>query len=248
MFTSLFRTYLYAKREGTPFFIEHDNWHYTYKKGWHDYCKSLTELNKDEHFDSIERIGIDPKNEAMKKFTVADLVGAAKETFILNDDLQAKVDAYVKELGEYTSLYVRRGDKINEMELISLDDILAQTTIRDDGRTIFVQTDDYSVVKDMMAKFPSCKIKTLTKESASGATNNDMINWTPEQRKEHTEELLVSCGITARAKEGWTYYLSNVGNTIKLLGYERMHMYIDGKTTKEEVEKEYALESKPFAD
>ena len=248
MYTSLFRTYLYAKRQGVPFFIDHDNWHYTYKNGWHDYFKSLTVLNKNEHFDSIEKVGIDPMNDVMRTFTNADLIEAVKETFILNDDLQAKVDAYVKDLGVYTSLYVRRGDKINEMALISLDDILAQTNIRDDGRKMFVQTDDYSVVKDMMGKFPSCKIKTLTKDNASGSNNVDMVKWSPEDRKEHTEELLMSCAITARAKEGWTYYLSNVGHTIKLLGYDVMNVYTDTKATKEEVQKKYALDYKPFAD
>lgn len=247
MYTSLFRTYLYAKRQGTPFFIEHDNWHYTYKDGWHDYFKSLTVFNKDEHFDSIERIGINPRNEVMKSFTVADQVEAVKDTFILNDDLQSRVDAYVKDLGEYTSLYVRRGDKVNEMPLVSLDDILAQTTIRDDGRSIFVQTDDYSVVKDMMSKFPSCKIKTLTKEGAGGSNNFDMVKWSPDDRKAHTEELLMSCAITARAKEGWTYYMSNVGHTIKLLGYDVMHVYTDNKAAKEEVEKKYSLDYKEFA-
>ena len=248
MYTSLFRTYLYAKRKNTPFFIEHDNWQYTYKNGWHDYCKSLTVLNKDEHFDNIERIEINPRNDIMKTFTVADLIGAVKETFILNDDIQARVDAYVKDLGKYNSLYVRRGDKAKEMVLISLDAILAQTTLKDDGRTIFVQTDDFSVVKDMMAKFPSCKIKTLTKENASGANNGEMINWSPEQRKEHTEELLMSCAITVRATEGWTYYMSNVGHTIKLLGYEVMNVYTDDKATKEEIKKKYALDYKEFAD
>jgi hypothetical protein len=247
MYTSLFRTYLYAKRQGTPFFIDHDNWQYTYKDGWHDYMKSFTVFDRNEHFDSIERVPLNPRNDVMKTFTNADLVAAVKETFLLNDDLQAKVDAYVKDLGAYTSLYVRRGDKINEMALISLDDILAQTTIKDDGRTIFVQTDDYSVVKDMMAKFPSCKIKTLTKEGAGGAKNTDMVNWSPEERKEHTDELLMSCAITVKAKEGWTYYMSNVGHTLKLLGYDRMHVYTDDKTTKEELEKKYALDYKEFA-
>ena len=131
----------------------------------------------------------------------------------------------MKDLGEYTSLYVRRGDKIDEMPLISLENILGQTTIRDDGRTLFVQTDDYTVVKDMMSKFPSCKIKTLTKETAGGANNQDMLKWSPEERKAHTEELLISCAVTARAKDGWTYDKSNVGMAIKLLGGDRMHLY-----------------------
>jgi hypothetical protein len=245
VYHTLLRAYLYAKKLNIPFFVDHDNWQYTYKDGWHDYFKSLNILNRGEHFDSIERFENSANNDIMKEFTVRDKIEAVKETFILNDRLQALVDSYIKEIGgEYTSLYVRRGDKITERALIPLDDILSQTTIKDDGRTIFIQTDDYSVVKDMRAKFPSCKIMTMTKEDASGAANGNMTTWTPEQRKEHTEELLVSCSVSARAKIGWTYYMSNVGNFIKILGYDAMHIYVDDKNTKEEIEKKYALDHK----
>ena len=41
--------------------------------------------------------------------------------------------------------------------------------------------------------------------------------------------------------------MSNVGHTIKLLGYDVMNVYTDTKTAKEKVQKEYALDYKPFA-
>jgi hypothetical protein len=242
IYSTLWRVYLYAKKLNLPFFIEHDNWQYTYKDGWHDYFKSLNVLNKDEHFDSIERFENGATNEVMNEFTVAEQIQAIKDTFILQDHIQQSIDSYIKDIGgDYTSLYVRRGDKINEMELISLDEILAQTNIKDDGRKLFVQSDDYSVVKDMMAKFPSCKVYTLTKEESKGASNADMIHWSPEDRKANTEELLKSCAISARATTGWTYYMSNVGNFIKLLGYNNINIYGDKKHTKEEIDKKYEL-------
>ena len=76
----------------------------------------------------------------------------------------------------------------------------------------------------ILAIDPSCKIKTLTKEIAKGAKNNEMLSWTPEERKEHTEELLKSCVITARANTGWSYYMSNVGHFIKLLGFNNINI------------------------
>ena len=183
-------------------------------------------------------------NDIIKVLTVKEYIKALKETFILHDTLQEFIDSYIKnELNNnYTSIFVRRGDKIDEIELISLDKILAQTTIKDDGRTIFVQTDDYSIVNEMKSKFPSCKIKTLTKEIAKGAKNNEMLSWTPEERKEHTDELLQSCVITARANIGWTYHMSNVGTFIKLLGYDTMNIYVDDNHSKESVDKAYNLD------
>lgn len=246
VYYTLWRVYLYAKKLNLPFFIEHDNWQYTYKNGWHDYFKSLNVLNKEEHFDSIERFENGATNAIMDEFTMADFIEAIKETFILQDSIQASIDSYIKEMGsDYNSLYVRRGDKVAEMPLMTLDDIIAKTTIKDDGRTIFVQTDDYNVVKEMRSKFPSCRIMTLTKEHVIGSNNGDMLNWTPEQRKEQTEELLISCVITARATIGWVYYMSNVGTFIKLLGFNNINIYIDDKyASKEEIDKTYRLDSK----
>lgn len=229
-----------------PFFFEVNNWQYTYKNGWHDYFKSLKELNKEEHFDVIERFENGATNDIMNEFTMADFIDAIKETFVLQDSIQTSIDSYIKEIGgDYTSLFVRRGDKINEIPLMTLDEILAKTTIKDDGRTIFVQTDDYNVIKDMRSKFPSCKIMTLTKETTFGSNNHDLLNWTPEKRKEHTEELLISSVITARATIGWSYYMSNVGTFIKLLGFNNIHVYIDDKfASKKEIDNTYRLESK----
>lgn len=246
VYLTLLRVYLYAKKLNLPFFIEHNNWQYTYKDGWHDYFKSLNVLNKEEHFDTIERFENGATNAIMDEFTMADFIEAIKETFILQDSIQASIDSYIKEMGsDYNSLYVRRGDKVVEMELISLDTILAQTSIKDDGRVIFVQTDDYNVVKDMRSKFPSCRIMTLIKENVFGSTNHHMLNWTPEERKEHTEELLKSCVITARANTGWSYYMSNVGHFIKLLGFNNINIYVDDiNTSKEDINNMYRLETK----
>jgi hypothetical protein len=245
VYHTLIRAYLYAKKLNVPFFIEHDNWQYTYKDGWHDYFKSLNILNKEDHYDEIERFKNGARNDIMDKFTNADIVQAIKETFILQDYIQSSIDSYIKEIGDdYTSLYVRRGDKASEVAFMSLDDIIAQTTIKDDGGKIFVQTDDFSIVKDMRNKLPSCKIMTLTKENAAGSTNSELHNWTPEQRKEHVEELLISCVVTARAKIGWSYYMSNVGTFIKLLSFNNINLYLDEKyASKEEINNIFRLDS-----
>jgi len=246
MYYSILRVYLYAKKLNLPFFIDHNNWQYAYKDGWHDYLKSFNTLNKEEHFDFIEYYRNGATNEIIGELTMAELVEAIKETFILQDHIQSLIDSYIEGIGgEYTSLYVRRGDKIREAPYMPLDEILAHTTIKDDGRKIFVQTDEYSIVSELRSKFPSCSIITLTKENATGADNNNIIDMTPEERKTHTEELLVSSVVSARASIGWVYYLSNVGTFIKLLGFDTIHVYIEDKyASQEEINNTYRLESK----
>jgi hypothetical protein len=245
VFFTLVRAYLYSKKQNIPFFVDHDNWTYTFKDGWHDYFKSLAILDKSEQFDTIERFENGATNSIMDELTVGEIIEGLKEVFVLNDDIENAINAYYKQIGgDYSSLYVRRGDKITEMPLVPLDNILAQTTITDDGSKIFVQTDDYSVVTDMRKKFPSCEIVTLTKETELGSNNADMVNWTPEQRKEHTEELLKSCVITTKAIIGWTYNMSNVGTFIKLFGYDIMRIYTDDRFNKDLVDMMFSLDTK----
>ena len=95
----------------------------------------------------------------------------------------------------------------------------------------------------MRGKFPSCNILTLTKETDLGSLNGNLVNSTPEQRKEHTEELLKSCVITTRANIGWTYNMSNVGTFIKLFGYNKMKIYTDDRFNKDLVDIMFSLDT-----
>jgi len=237
------RTYLYAKNNKFSHFIENNKWQYTYQKGWHDYFTSLKDFDGSQQYSTVKRYSAHNAQD-MPEYSIREYIECIKEIFILNDELKKRVEDYIATIGsEYTSLYVRRGDKITEMALIPIDDILSQTDIIDDGRSIFLQTDDYSVVGIIKDKFPSCKIFTLTSENSKGADNRKMLDWTPEERKRETEELLVSVSVFVRAKKGWTYYLSNVGTFHKLFGYDNINLYID-KHSRENVDKAYSLDNK----
>ena len=244
MFFFMCRTYLYAKENKWPYFIEHNNWQYTYKDGWHDYFKTLEYFNQNDKKYTVKKYSAHYAND-IPEYTIREYIECIKEIFVLNDDLTKRVEDFITMInGEYTSLYVRRGDKVNEMDLIPIDNILSQTDIVDDGRSIFLQTDDYRVVGTIKEKFPSCKIFTLTPENKHGADNGKMLSWTPEERKKETEELLDSVSIFVRAKKGWTYYLSNVGTFHKLFGYDNINLYIDSKHNRESVDKAYSLDNK----
>jgi len=248
-FFFLCKVYLFAKERGSPFFIEHDNWQYTFEKGWHDYFTSLNDFKDEGQFKEIKRYR--PHfGDDIPEYTIKQYVDCIKEIFILNDTINSRVEEFIGKIGgEYTSLYVRRGDKVNEMPLISIDDILKQTDIQDDGRNIFLQSDDSSVIGDIKTRFPSCNVLTLTPDNKSGANNADMTRWKPEQRKHETEELLISCAVFVRAQKGWSYYHSNVGTFHKLFGYNTIQLYIDNTHTKEEVDNVYNLNYKgsPYA-
>lgn len=243
-FFFLCKVYLFAKEHGHPFFIEHDNWQYTYKKGWHDYFTTLNLFTNDGTYTEVKRYRGHTAPD-IPEYTIQQYIDCIKEVFVLHPILQARVEEIIEGIGgEYTSLYVRRGDKVNEVELISIDDILRQAEIKDDGRAIFLKTDDYSVVEEIKNRFPSCTVTTLTPSTKRGANNATMLQWTPEERKEDTEEFLVSAAIFTRAKTGWTYYHSNVGTFHKLSAYNTINFYLDYKHTIDEVNAVYALDHK----
>lgn len=246
-FAYMLRVYLFAKERNIPFFIEHKNWQYTYKYGWHDYFKTLTVFNNDINYTNIERY----ENKAeytgseVPLYTIKDYVKVIDEIFILNDSLQKNINTFNKNINlNYNSIYVRRGDKYNDGPLPSLDEILIQITIKDDKTPIFIQTDDYTVVEEIEKKFSSCKIFTLTEKTERGSNNQNLLKCTPEERKKHTESLLKACVISAKAKNGWSYFDSNVGVFIKLLGYNNVNLYINNTITKEKVNNSMKLNHK----
>jgi len=243
-FFFLCKVYLFAKERGQPFFIEHDNWQYTYKEGWHDYFTTLTLFTGDATYTEVKRYRAHIADD-IPEYTIQQYIDTIKEIFVLQPRLQARVEETIQTINnEYTSLYIRRGDKANEVELISIDDVLNQTDIKDDGRAIFLKTDDYGVVEEIKNRFPSCTITSLTPATKRGADNATMLRWTPEERKEDTEELLVSAAVFTRAKVGWTYYRSNVGTFHKLSGYNTVNFYLDSKHTMDEINSVYALDHK----
>ena len=252
-FSSFFytcRVYMYAKQNNLPFFIEHDKWQYTYKEGWHDYFTSLEDFKENSQYTELKRYRSHSDQEDLPQYSLREYIACIKEIFVLKDELKKRVDDFISQIGgDFTSLYIRRGDKKNEVELIPIDDILAQVAIKDDGGNIYLQTDDYAVVDTIKSKFPSCKVFTTTPENKHGANNKKMVNWQAEDRKNETEELLVAVSIFVRCKKGWTYYLSNVGTFHKLFGYDVVDLYVDSKHTKEYVEEKYSLDTvgNPYA-
>ena len=243
-FLYLCNVYIYAKEQGVNFYIENNNWQYTYKDGWHDYFKTLNVFKDEGQYTNVKRYII-PNNEGIPIYKTSQYIECIKEIFILKDELQKKIDDYIKEIGsEYNSLYIRRGDKVMEVELMSIDDILSQTNIKNEAQSLFIQTDDYTSVEYLKTKIPLVKLVTLTPKTMRGSNNQEMTSvLTREEIKADTENLLMSCVVFGRAKMGWSYYHSNVGIFHKLYNYSGVSLYNDKLYSKEEVDSKFNLNS-----
>ena len=223
----LAQCYIYAKEKGYSFVVKDDGWQYTYKRGWHDYFKSLQDYDSSAsygHQENYKHASVD----GVPKYTLGKFNEAMKEIFLLNDDLMARAQSFIDGIGgPYVSIYVRRGDKITgtfkEMEAMDMKTLIDGTGIQDGN--VFVMTDDYAVVDEVKKLLPACKIFTMTEEASRGADADALRNNAPDQRKKHAEELFTSIEVFNRGDKGWADNRSNVGRLLKIRNPDKIILY-----------------------
>ena len=247
-FWFLLNTYVYAKKNNYLFFIENNDWQYTYKNGWHDYFTTLNVYNNEHSDYPIERMSrasiIDSTHP---RYTVSEYIEAIKEVYKLQPHLQEQITNKIKEYCTYTSVYIRRGDKSNEAKVMTSEEVIQSIGPENLEGQIFVQTDDYTAVEELGKLLPNSKILTTTLPSQRGSTNENMKNWSPEERKIDTEQFLISIGIFLGGVTCWTYFFSNVAQFHKLSSYDKVEVYVNSDTKIEDFAKILELNHCPEA-
>jgi len=220
----LCQAYIYAKETQQPFYIEHDNWQSTYKDGWHDYFKTLTYYDPTKKGTNITRF----KHASMgstPNYSLAQYRDCIQEIFILNDDLVKRSQDFIGSIGgQYKSLYLRRGDKIDEGPHKNITDILAATDISDEDN-LFIQTDDYRVIDEIKALKPLVRIYTMTPASADGSYHSKNVALSPEKKRENFEELFISMYVFLKGIRGFSDNNSNMGRFLKMASPETVTLY-----------------------
>jgi hypothetical protein len=234
VFFFLCQAYIYAKENRIDFYIENSStWQYTYNLGWSDYFKSLNSIQADqnpplfykkiEHFEHL-------KVRNIPHYTLLQYESAVKEIYKPSESVLNQASMIRDGIGvPYTSLYVRRGDKVSgkfkEMDILPTEEILARANIKDDGSAIFVQTDDFTVVEEIMKLLPSCRVISMTHPKAKGSFIEELHRLNPDEKRIHTENLLISIEIFLGGTTCWTDHRSNVGRLQKLLAFDRVYFY-----------------------
>ena len=235
VFFMMCKAYLYAKTNKYDFYIDHDNWQYTYNEGWHDYFKSLRVWTPDikSKYSIIKKFN-HGNCDRLQQHSIHSYISVIHELFALNDVIQTMAQTFIKNniKSDYVSLYIRRGDKTNgkfkEMDEWSTDEIVQNTIQRQISKTktnLFVQTDDYSVIEDLQSMMPFTNIFTFTKKEERGSKNGNMLTWSSQQRKSETENLLASILVFRQGNHCWSDHRSNVGRFHKLFAYNKTSLY-----------------------
>ena len=234
VFFFLCQAYIYAKEKRADFYLENcPTWQYTYNEGWSDYFTSLHTTQPDQQLpliykntESFQHLRV----ETIPHYSLSRYEQAVKEIYRPSESILKQTESIRSGIGSsYTSLYVRRGDKVSgkfkENDIMPVEEILARANIKDDGSTLFIQTDDYTVVEEAMKLIPSCKVITMTPPTAKGSFIEELHGLNPDEKRAHTENLLISIEVFLGGSTCWTDHRSNVGRLQKLLAFDRVHFY-----------------------
>lgn len=220
-------SYIVAKEENKPFYIENGNWQYTHKDGWHDYFKSLTVYDPLKHAgkpSKFKHMSPQPPPRAFEKYSKC-----AKDIFVLNDDLEKKVNDFIRTMGKpYKAIYVRRGDKTSgpgkETDPVDLSGLIQIMDISGNDK-LFIMSDDYTVNEEIEKLLPNVKLFTLTPKENRGSEVLALRALPREKMKEHAEELFTSLAIVIRAEKAWVDNRSNLGRFMKLASPDTVILY-----------------------
>lgn len=123
----------------------------------------------------------------------------------------------------YASLHIRGGDKYLESELYSVDKYMNRLNIYFSGMNIFVLTDDYSAIENLLLKYPEYKIYTLCDKGERGYFHSSFCQETPEYRKAHLVKLFASIELISKSEVFIGTYSSNPGMYLGCRMGDKMH-------------------------
>jgi hypothetical protein len=134
------------------------------------------------------------------------------------------------ELGdEYAAFHVRRGDKIQtfqnrlgepvvEGEYIDASSYLTRLReVNSSLQTIFVMTDDYSIVNELSELDPTIRIKTLCPPSQNGYFQHIHTRLPREKKVAEVQQLILEAEIASQSKAFIGCYKSNVSRYIAMM-------------------------------
>ncbi len=225
----LAESYIRAKRVGCTFYVDSVDWSYTSKLGWHDYFSSLQEKPASLNNSNIiycSHMNVASDIDGSGKMYLRDYESALKELFIINSDIQSSINNKKREFGNYEGLYIRRGDKIisGESGFQSTENIISQLQLSSE-LPIFVQTDDYTEVKNIKSLIKNKTIYSIVPETRHGANEKDRQTMTPEIKYDTMTEFLTGVSLCIAANRCYVDMMSNVSRFIKIMAPNTVSFY-----------------------
>jgi hypothetical protein len=144
--------YIYCMKNKISFTLKSDDWTFLYQDGWTDYFMPI-ELRFEDSDDINRQYG---HGNVIEDVSFLEYKNILPLVYKYNDFIQSKINEKMDELqlvkGEYTSIFIRRGDKLLcESKFIETEKYMeALMKVYPDCKVIFLQTDDYNCYNDIM--------------------------------------------------------------------------------------------------
>jgi len=144
--------YIYCMKNKIDFTLKSDDWTFLYKDGWTDYFIPIELRFEDtNHINTHYGHG-----NIIEDVSFSEYKNALPFVYKYNDFIKSKINEKMDELklvkGEYTSIFIRRGDKLLcESKFIETEKYIeALLKVEPNCKTIFLQTDDYNCYNDII--------------------------------------------------------------------------------------------------
>ena len=238
---------LIAKRLGLELRLCCDNWLFKCEKGWSDYFLSVqTPPAEDEklwysskRFDGDAYFTVGDYRHMVRELFLPRIEILERANHIMNRLFKGE---------PYHAIFIRRGDKVvKESVCLPTSVYVGELLAREPNvKRVFVQTDDYRAVEEVKALLPAgVEVFTTCPKEKFGAwvfdfttqtevpyEGNDAYmksfdtlpqqvcvkDFTPEQKREHVEEMLAGVLACMGAKGCVLDHLSNTGRFIIFAG------------------------------
>jgi hypothetical protein len=143
-----------------------------------------------EHFD-LPGLGIDGNLRDASSVIVEMIYRFNSRSVIQIDEWKNKI-----ELPEnYLSMQIRRGDKINEVKYVEEDLYFEFANQISNCRTVFILTDDFSIIENVRKNYKDWRILSLTEEFERGYFHDDFVKLPKHYKREKLLKLFASLEI-----------------------------------------------------
>jgi hypothetical protein len=184
----------------------------------HEIWGNLWKPNLIEHHFDIPELGIIGDIFLAKKVLLTEL-------FVINMKSKRELVKRKNQLNlpeHYLSMHIRRGDKVSgakkETDEVSIDNYFeAIQKAHTSSKTLFVATDDFSVIKYIQEKYSEYQIVTSSKPKSTGFVEADFITQSADYRRENTLDLLSDLNVLIHSEVFVGTFSSNIGLIVKNL-------------------------------
>jgi hypothetical protein len=135
-------------------------------------------------------------------------------TWRFNEKTQMEIDGMIKELNlpaKYIGFHIRRGDKHVEAQEMPISIYIKIAETISDVRTAFVATDDYMVINELKASYPTWHFYTLCQPHEKGFYYSEFQKLNDLEKKNSHINLFTSMVILEKAHHFIGTFSSNPG-------------------------------------